>query len=276
MKLNPKNSFLIGYVVVMLIFWMGMYSSSIREMEINKFWGIGINCIPLFGGLFGLYTSKKWGGFKSIIGKSLIFLSIGLLSWSLGNWVWSYYNFFLNSDVPYPSLADIGYIFAVPMWLVGVLYLSKAIGVKYALRSKVGKFYLIFLPLVSIITSYYLLVFVARAGSLTSNTDFLKMFFDLAYPIGDILIITIAIIVYVLSFKYLGGRFKAPSLFILLGFILMFFSDFSFSYTTTLGTYYDGHANNLLFVFALFFMGFGITAFDFEEQASDFLNYNQN
>lgn len=265
MKFNSKSSFLLGYLLCMFIFWSGMYSSDLKFLTINKFWGIGINFIPLFGGLFGLLTAQHWGGFRSAVGKGITYLSIGLLSWSAGNWIWSYYNFFLNSEIPYPSLADIGYLCAVPLWIIGIFYLSKATGVQYGLKKKIGQLYLILLPIIVIAFSYYLLVITARGGSITSGGGILKVFFDFAYPVGDIVIITMALLVYGLSFKYLGGRYKLPVLITLIGFILMFFADFSFSYTTTLGTYYDGHVNNLLFITALFAMSFGIASFDRKE-----------
>lgn len=267
MRLNPKSSFLLGYIFVMFVFWAGINSSGLKDLTINKVWGIGINCLPMFGGIFGLFTAKHWGSFKSAVGKGILYISFGLISWSIGNWLWSYYNFFLSDSVPYPSLADVGYLVAVPLWMIGVYYISKATGVKFGLRRKIGQIYLIFLPIVSIAISYYLLVTVARGGSVTSGGDFLKIFFDFAYPVGDIVIVTIALLVYGLSFKYLGGKYKWPVFLTLFGFVMMFVADFSFSYETTLGTYYDGNFINLFFIIALFLMGFGITSFDFYDES---------
>lgn len=265
MRLNTKSAFLLGYLFVMFIFWAGMYASGLKELQINKFWGIGINFIPLFGGIFGLFTARHWGGFKSAVGKALSFMSFGLISWSAGNWVWSYYNFVEEVNVPYPSLADIGYIAAIPLWMIGMFYLAKATGVKYGLKKAVGQLYLVILPIITIAVSYYLLVVVARGGAIPVDADLLKVFFDFAYPVGDMIIITIALLIYGLSLKYLGGRYKFPVLITLFGFVLMFFADFSFSYATTLGTYYDGDPSNLLFITALFAMGFGISSIDGKE-----------
>jgi hypothetical protein len=266
MRLNPKTSFLLGYLFVMFLFWWGMYSTDLKFMTINKVWGIGINFIPFFGGVFGLFTAKQWGGLKSAVGRWIIYLSVGLLSWSIGNWIWSYYNFFLDSEIPYPSLADAGYLLAVPLWMMGIFYLSKATGVKYGLKKKVGQLYLIIVPVISFVISYYVLVTVARGGEIsTGDEGLLKIFFDFAYPISDMVIVTIALLVYGLSFKYLGGMYKWPVVIILAGFVLMFLADFSFSYETTLETYYDGNAINLLFITALFAMGFGINSLDFRE-----------
>lgn len=262
MRLNPKNSFLLGYVFVMFIFWTGLQVSHIKNLPINLVWGIGINFIPTLGGIFGITTARHWGGFKSVVGKAILYLALGLLTWSAGNWIWSYYNFFQAVNVPYPSLADVGYIGALPLWMIGTFNLAKATGVKYGLKRRLGQIYLIFFPIISVLISYYLLVVIARGGSITSGGGILKVFFDFAYPVGDVCIITIAFLIYGLSLKYLGGKYKIPVLITLFGFVLMFFSDFSFSYSTTLNIYYNGGPFDIIFVFALFLMGFGITSME--------------
>jgi hypothetical protein len=106
------------------------------------------------------------------------------------------------------------------------------------------------------------LVTVARNGQITSGGGALKVFFDFAYPLVDVIIVTIALLIYSLSLKYLGGRFKWPVLIVVLGFVLNFFTDFYFSYSTTIGTYFNGSFSDLLFVISLFVICFGISSFD--------------
>lgn len=265
MRLNAKNSFLLGLLFLMLLFWSGIYFSNIRNLYVHKFWGLSIDFLAFFGGLFGLFTARHWGSFRSAVGKGLIFLSLGVFTWAIGNFVFSYYVFFLNTNIPYPSVADIFFTLALPFWIIGMVYLAKATGVKYGLRRKVGQLYLVVFPILSFIISYYLLVTIGRGGTITSGGDALKMFFDFAYPVGDVVIITIAFLVYGLSLKYLGGKYRLPTIIILFGFVLMFFADFSFSYTTTLGIYYGAHPIDLLFVAAMFAMGFGISSMDIKE-----------
>ena len=65
-----------------------------------------------------------------------------------------------------------------------------------------------------------------------------------------------------LSLKYLGGRFRTPVFVTLLGFVIMFLADFSFSYTTTVGTYYNGNTADLLFALAMTVISIGITSID--------------
>jgi hypothetical protein len=262
MKFNKYTSFLLGFFLLNIIYWIGIQTSNIKTLPINLLFSFSTAVLAFVGGVMGLFVSRHWGGRKSAVGKAIQLMSIGTISWSLGNFVWSYYTFFLHTDIPYPSLADVGYISAVPLWMIGVFYLSKATGAKYSLKKKSGQFYLIILPIITFVISYYLLVTVARGGQITSGGGFLKTFFDFAYPLGDVIIITIALLMYGLSFRYLGGNYKWPVLITLIGYLVMFSADFTFSYTTTIGTYYNGSYPDMLFAAAMFVISFGINSFD--------------
>lgn len=206
--------------------------------------------------------SKIWGKFKSAIGKAMFFTGLGLFCWGFGETIWSYYNFFLREPAPYPSIADIGFAPSIFFWCVGAFYLSKATGAKFGLRKKFAKILIAILSLIILITSYYLLVIIARKGVLVPPGETpLKIILDIAYPFGDFIAAAIAAIVFSLSFKYLGGRYKFPIFSILLGLIIMYFADFIFSYTTTVGTFYNASPGDLMLTTGLFFITFGTLGF---------------
>src|SRR3989344_2862430 len=154
----------------------------------------------VLGVFFGFKNTKEWGGLKSAVGKSILFLSLGTFTWSIGMLAWNYYIFIANVEVPYPSLADAAFILSWPLWALGVVYLSKATGVKFALRSIRGKISLFIVPLIAILASYYMLVMVARGGVIElDTTSTLKLFFDLFYPIGTAVILAMALTFFALS-----------------------------------------------------------------------------
>ena len=140
--------------------------------------------------------------------------------------------------------------------------LSQATGAKFSLRRLRGRVLLIVLPIIAAIASYYFLFVIARNSSFEVEGGLLKIFLDFYYPIGDWVILTLSFLLFGLSFKYLGGKFKWPVFITILGFIVMFLADFSFSYTTTVGTYYNGNISDLLFAIALFVISFGINGLD--------------
>ncbi len=79
---------------------------------------------------------------------------------------------------------------------------------------------------------------------------------------ADRLILSLSAMLYSLSYNYLGGKFKKVIYIILAGFILNYIADFSFSYTTTLGTFYTASWVDLLFTLAMFSLCLGVTMLD--------------
>ena len=265
MKTNIVTKILILDYTLALVVVVALYSLNITYSLANDLYGVlFLGFIPVVGGINGLLIARRWGSFQSTVGRAIIFLSLGLISWGLGTYIFSgVYNFLLQIEVPYPSLADAWYIISLPLWAIGMIQLSRAMGAKYGLRSSKGKAALLVIPILIIIISYYLLVHVARGGSIDfSNKGILKVFFDLAYPIGDVVILTLATLVYGLSYKYFGGVFKKAIYAILLGFVVLYFADFSFSYTTTLETFFPADWVDYLFTTAMFILSIGIAMLD--------------
>ncbi len=89
----------------------------------------------------------------------------------------------------------------------------------------------------------------------------LKTVLDLAYPLGDFVSLTLAVVISGLSFRYLGGMFKYDMVAILAGLAAMYVADSMFSYTTTVGTYYNANVGDLMLAIGLFLMTFGVLGF---------------
>ena len=249
------------WFMVMCFWWlfMNMNISNSENTFQNYFFGFIFGLIPLVGGVVGLRNSQSWGGLKSVMGRATAFLSLGLLSWSLGSLIWAYYNFFGAIEVPYPSWADLAYVVSWPLWAWGAIELSRATGAKFSLRKRGGKLALLAISAAVISVSYYLLVVAARGGELVvGDGGALKTFFDLAYPIGDVVILSLSLIAFGLSLKYFGGKFKTPILILLAGFVLNYFADFAFSWTTLHETFYVGSWVDVLFMSAMTALSIGV------------------
>lgn len=267
MRITTSCAFLTGFFVALLLWWLVGALFDVRDTPFNNGFAFAYGVMPIMGGILGYLEARKWGLTKSALGKALLFLSAGLITWGIGETIYSYYNFFLGVEVPYPSWADASFILSWPLWSMGVFFLSQATGAKFGLKSLTGQLQLVLIPIIAIAISYYLLIIVARGGTLDLSLDggLLKVFFDLAYPIWDVVIITMALVIYGLSFRYLGGFFKWPVLITLLGFAINYLADFGFSYTTTVGTHYNGSWVDLLFTASMFTLSFGINSFNLKE-----------
>ncbi len=247
------------WFTAMCFWWLMINLNQWEDTFQNYAFGLVFGCIPLVGGALGLMNAKAWGGFGSVMGRATGLLSLGLLSWSLGSLIWAYYNFFGAIDIPYPSWADVAYIVSWPLWTWGAIELSRATGARFSLRHRGGKLALLTIPVAVIAASYYLLVVVARGGELVvADGGALKTFFDLAYPIGDVVILSFALVIFGLSLKYFGGRFKTSILILLGGFVLNYFADFAFSWTTLNGTFYVASWVDGLFMCAMTALAMGV------------------
>ena len=138
--MNKKNLIIIITYIITAIFWLVLtLKTKHSASEAGYYFQIFLFVIPLVGSLIGFSNAKLWGGFRSAVGRAITFLSLGTLTWAIGMLIWNYYIFLAQVEVPYPSLADVAFILSWPLWTVGFIELSKATGVKFALRQTKGK-----------------------------------------------------------------------------------------------------------------------------------------
>src|SRR5580765_5240527 len=128
---NLKSKIILILFLVDLIWWSALFLTKTKYHSADYWYQIMLAIIPLAGGVFGLMNAKKWGWLKSSVGKGIFFLSLGLITWGIGQVFWSYYTIAQIEEVPYPSLADAGYILSWPLWAAGMINLSKATGAKF-------------------------------------------------------------------------------------------------------------------------------------------------
>ncbi|OGY58939.1 MAG: hypothetical protein A3H06_02420 [Candidatus Colwellbacteria bacterium RIFCSPLOWO2_12_FULL_44_13] len=264
-SLSYRQLFILLLTLIYISFlglFLFLYISGQRDTTLNltsNSYGI----MSLLGGLYGVFVvARHWGGFKSDVGKAVTFFSIGLIVWSVGFSIYLYYNLVLQVEVPYPSWADAGFFPAYALWAIGMVMLSKATGAKFGLRKLGGKALLLLVPVSIAAASYYLLIIVARGGVVDFEQDLIKIFLDIGYPLWDVIILTIAILIYGLSYRYFGGKYRLPIYIILGSFVINYFGDFSFSYTTTIGSYYNGSFADVMFATTMYLISVGIALLD--------------
>lgn len=266
LKINKFQKVAVAAYIVVVSLWAFLQVSG-RTGEnadtLNYWYSFLFGLIPLIGGIVGMLKSRIWGGLKSVLGKSIFFFSLGLFLWGFGETIWSYYNFFKAEPAPYPSIADIGFAPSIFFWILGTLFLAKASGALYAFKKNIlAKATALVLAISLSALAYHMLINVARGGVLVPEGETaLKTVLDIAYPLGDFLALTLASVVFVLSRKYLGGYYRWAIASMLIGLAMMYFGDFSFSYSTTKGTFYNGNFGDLLLASGNFFMALGILGF---------------
>ncbi len=258
LELNKYQKIIGVYFLVMVGYWIALQYSGLKDSFWNYFFSFAFGLVPLIAGLIGCFLSKSLGYLKTVTGRALFFISLGSFFWGIGNLIWAYYNFFAQVAVPYPSFADVGFALALPFWIYGIINLAMAVGARIEFKGKKGKLSPFFISILVIVLSYYLLVIIAREGVILSDpANKIKIILDFIYPIGDAIILIFAMLIFSLTTHSLMTKYSSSIPFILSGFGVMYFADFTFSYTTTLGTFYVGNFGEFLFLVALILISFG-------------------
>jgi hypothetical protein len=260
--MNTFQKVAVGFMVIVYLLWLGLFFTGTTDGIYNYWYSFLFGLTPLIAGFIAMVKSKMWGGFKTALGKAIFFIGLGIFLWGFGEMVWSYYNFFMGVPAPYPSIADIGFGPSIFFYGLGAVFLSKVTGAKFGLRNTTAKFFAIIAPLISLAVCYYLVVIIARGGVLVPEGDSgLKTLLDISYPLGSFLALMVAIMVSGLSFQYLGGRYTKDIIAILVGLLVMFIGDTGFSYTTTVGSYYNANWVDLFLATGTFLLSYGVLGF---------------
>jgi hypothetical protein len=123
------------------------------------------------------------------------------LSWGSGQAAWTWYETVLGREVPFPSLADVGYLAAVPLAAAGLLSLP------FAARSLAGRVRQVLDGLMiaaSLLLASWVLVLSPLFRS--DGDGLLSQAISLAYPIGDVVVGTIVLVMLARARRGQGTR----------------------------------------------------------------------
>lgn len=219
--------------------------------DARQLWGATYQILALYGGIIGIFISYKWGWYRSVFGRVILALSIGLFLQVFGQTYSSYYVFHYNVEAPsYPGIGDIGFFGSVIAYIYAVIALSKTSGVGVTLKKIQNKTWALLIPVAMLVVSYMFFL----KGYEFDFSQKLKIILDLGYPFGQAFYVSIAILALVMSKNILGGIMKKPILFLIFALILQYFSDFFFLYNANAGTWYVGNINDYLYCVSYFVM----------------------
>lgn len=152
-------------------------------------------------------------------------------AWGVGEAVWCYYALFKNIPVPFPSLADVGFLAAVPLAFAALLLFpngqqSTVDRVQGVLDGCIIATALLFASWATILGPLYR----SHQGGL------LKQVISLAYPMSDVIMLSLVIILIAR-----GGRpVRVPLALVMAGVVALAVADSSFTYLTEVNNYTGG------------------------------------
>ncbi len=155
------------------------------------------------------------------------------LSWGLGQAVWTWYESILGHDVPFPSLADVGYLGMIPLTAAGLLMMPVN-AQRLASRARSV------LDGLMIASSLLLISWLLLLGPLIdAGADRpIALVISLAYPIGDVVVVTI--VLFMLAQVRQAHAAAAPLVLVGIGLVTFAVSDSGFAYLTLTNSYASG------------------------------------
>lgn len=243
---KPLSVFLIVLYILLLSWAVLLFFQEDKMTMWNYGFNVGYAFLYLTGGLIALVGLKHLG-FKSTLGQQLLYFSIGLLGYTAGQFIWSFYNIVLKVDTPYPSIADAFFILYIPfigMALANLLRVFYSIVTVRLILESIGVFAL---STLIIFTSIGI-------GNSESGAPLLTRIFDILYPLGDITLITMIF----LLIRVTQGRIHKSILYFIAALLVMVIADFTFTYRTSKEIYWNGDITDVLFATSGFLLSLGI------------------
>jgi hypothetical protein len=160
-----------------------------------------------------------------------ILLGASSFAWAVGEAVWTYYDLIRGVQVPFPSLADVGFLAAVPLAVAGLLLFPSsprraADRVQGVLDGCIIAGSILFASWATVLGP----LFHAHHNSAFAQT------LSLAYPASDVVMVSLVIIL----FTRAGNQNRGSLVLVMAGIVAFAVADTAFSYLTQVHNYGNG------------------------------------
>lgn len=244
------------YIAVLSSYWLGFSINTI--IPTRDFLYLFTPLAAVLGGVFSL----RIYGIKGKRMVTLLLLTAGIASWFIGDGIYDYYQYILNTN-PFPSVADYFYIIGYPLLFFGLINEIRTNHIHW--REKYSK---VLFPLLIV-----LCVFITMVGyfgvylAYNAQESFFVNIIAMSYGLGDLVLIITNMLVLRLVLEFRGGKLSKVWIGIFISFISTLIADILFaiytpSYKTNVGIFKNlidslYMLSYLLFAYSLF--NFGLT-----------------
>src|SRR5919204_4507801 len=161
-----------------------------------------------------------------------LLLGLGVLTDTIGQSIWTYYEQILHHPTPFPSWGDVAYLSTYPLLLLGILLLP-ARPLSAAARVRLALDGLMLMTAVVTFSWYFILGPILRQGSET----WLAKSVGTAYPLCDLVLI---FCLFLLATRSTNAALHMPLRLLASGLLIIVAADSIFDYQTLHGTYATG------------------------------------
>lgn len=258
-----KVGLILGFVFLLfLVWWAFINFTPTNSFKDRDLFADTYAIVALIGGVFGIrLASTKWGGRKSIMGKVIISLSLGLLAQVFGQLSYALYARILGVEALYPSLGDLGFYGSMLLYIIGSFYLVRiCAGFIKSWNFNHIKTYpiIIILPLLLLAVSY--LIFI-RGYAFDAESTLVNIM-NFAAPLLQSFYISLALVAFYFSKNITNSVMHKKILFLILALFSQYLADFIFLYKAHRGIYQTAGLTDMVYLIAYFLMSLSIINLD--------------
>jgi len=177
---------------------------------------------PVFAVLTGILAVKIYG-LKSIAGKSLLAMTLGIACWAIGGIIWCAYAL-LNID-PFPSIADVFFLLGYLLVLLGLYMEFKKAQIQLSQLKKSTIILGLLITFVLTVIVFYFGIYMAY----DSSVGFLENVVAMSYGIADLILIIGSLFALLMTRAYRGGKFSEFWMIVIAVFVLNLAADILFA-----------------------------------------------
>jgi len=226
---------LVIYAVITLV-------RPVSDQFMLVFGNVALTVYPLFCTVMSLLG---WRRVRSGPRAGLLVLGASSAAFTVGQGAWAYYELIAHRPLPFPSLADVGFLLCVAQLVIGMALMVP----RGRPKLRIG------LDGALIATSLLYLSWAFLLGPILSSgvVSGLAGALLLAYPVADVVMVSIALII----LTAVGREHRRGLLAIAIGGISFGLADSAFAYLTYVGVYTSGGAVVIGWAIGFFLVGFG-------------------
>lgn len=257
-----KNYFLHFIIILFGFFTLWWISLSPFDpnvlMDQKESWSVFYWTFAALGGIFGIFSSRRFGFLNSVIGRAILALSVGLLLQVIGQILDGYLYAMGNSQIFYPSISEIGYVGSILAYIYGAYSLLRYVSAGSHEKSFIRNVIIWLTPVVMFAISYFAYLHNYESTSISV----LQTIFDFGYPLLQSIYVSLAILILLHTKGTEGGVLKKPIIFLVIALIFQYISDSYFVYEYNLDRWYSANLNDYCYFLAYFLLTLAIIYLD--------------
>ncbi len=215
-----------------LVFGVVLVTKPLDDTALTAFTDLGQLLAAVLGAAGAAWgASRAWRTERQRLAVSWGLIALGVGAWAWGEAIWTGYEVMLGEEVPFPSLADVGFLLMPPLAGLGLLL--------WPLGRDEGRRRLVGLLDGVLVAAGLLVVFWSTSLGATiraGGDDTAAAVISAAYPLGDLVLV--ALVVVLLARAPRTNR--ASMLLLSAGLVSLAVADSAFMYRTSTNSYESG------------------------------------